>query len=53
MDVSMLKEASARFPKPPDFVPTYGTAGFRATAALLPSTVFRRATALPGLLQGH
>lgn len=41
MDVSELKSAAARYPKPLDFTPTYGTAGFRATASLLPSTVFR------------
>ena len=41
MDISELKSAAARYPKPPDFTPTYGTAGFRAAAALLPSTVFR------------
>ncbi len=41
MDLSELKAAAARYPKPLDFAPTYGTAGFRATASLLPSTVFR------------
>lgn len=33
--------ASAAHPKPPAFTPAYGTAGFRATASLLPSTLFR------------
>ncbi|KAK9839856.1 hypothetical protein WJX81_006690 [Elliptochloris bilobata] len=41
MDTSELKAASARYPKPPDLTPAYGTAGFRALADLLPSTVFR------------
>lgn len=41
MDTSELKAAAARYVKPVDFLPTYGTAGFRASAALLPSTVFR------------
>ena len=36
-----LKAASAQYPKPKDFRPSYGTAGFRALAALLPSTMFR------------
>ena len=38
-----LVETSAAWPKPRDFKPSYGTAGFRALAALLPSTVFRQA----------
>ncbi|KAK9807569.1 hypothetical protein WJX72_002994 [[Myrmecia] bisecta] len=41
MDLSQLQAASKQYPKSPDFTPSYGTAGFRAAAALLPSTVFR------------
>ena len=33
--------AAAAYPKPPGVVPEYGTAGFRAAASTLPSTVFR------------
>lgn len=33
--------ASRSFSKPNDFIPNYGTAGFRANATVLPSTVFR------------
>jgi hypothetical protein len=40
MDAAIL-EASRAFPKPRDFSPSYGTAGFRSLASLLPSTVFR------------
>jgi phosphoacetylglucosamine mutase len=36
-----LQEAISAHPPPVGFVPSYGTAGFRADAALLPSTVFR------------
>lgn len=38
---AVILEASAKRPKPDQFVPSYGTAGFRAKASLLPSTVFR------------
>lgn len=41
VDLSAVLKASAAYPKPPHFQPSYGTAGFRADAALLPSTVFR------------
>ena len=34
-------DASRQFPKPAEFHPRYGTAGFRAEAHLLPSTIFR------------
>jgi phosphoacetylglucosamine mutase len=37
----MLEQAIERYPPPAGFVPSYGTAGFRADAALLASTVFR------------
>lgn len=33
--------ASAAYARPPSFLPSYGTAGFRSDAALLVSTVFR------------
>lgn len=36
-----LIAASRAYVKPKDFKPSYGTAGFRAVAALLPSTMFR------------
>ena len=36
-----ILEASAKFPKPDGFAPRYGTAGFRAEAHLLASTMFR------------
>lgn len=36
--------ASRSFSKPNDFIPNYGTAGFRANATVLPSTVFRYST---------
>ena len=41
VDHEAVKAASASFPKPSDFTPTYGTAGFRAEASLLDSTLFR------------
>lgn len=40
-DASRIAAASARYVKPQTFNPSYGTAGFRAEASLLPSTVFR------------
>ena len=39
--LASILHTSAQFPKPPDFQPSYGTAGFRSEAALLASTVFR------------
>ena len=36
-----VSAASAAFRKPAAFVPSYGTAGFRAEASLLHSTLFR------------
>ena len=36
-----LFQSSKTYPKPATFKPDYGTAGFRAVADLLPSTVFR------------
>ena len=36
-----LEDAIRRFPPPAGFVPSYGTAGFRADAAMLECTVFR------------
>lgn len=36
-----VSAASASFRKPAAFVPSYGTAGFRAEANLLDSTLFR------------
>ena len=36
-----VSAASAAFRKPAAFVPSYGTAGFRAEASLLDSTLFR------------
>lgn len=41
LDGAALRAACAAYPKPADFRPSYGTAGFRAEASLLPSTVFR------------
>lgn len=41
VDHEAVKAASAFFPKPSEFTPTYGTAGFRAEASLLDSTLFR------------
>lgn len=41
MDVPRIAEASAKYPPPADFQPSYGTAGFRSDAKLLPATVFR------------
>lgn len=38
---SAILEASSQRPKPETFNPSYGTAGFRSKAHLLPSTVFR------------
>lgn len=39
--LTAIAEASRNFPKPLDFKPSYGTAGFRAEANLLDSTIFR------------
>lgn len=36
-----LRHGEALYPKPIPFTPTYGTAGFRALAERLPSTVYR------------
>lgn len=41
VDLAAVQAADAAYPKPADFQPSYGTAGFRAQASLLPSTVFR------------
>lgn len=41
MDAAAVAAASAKYPKPPTFQPSYGTAGFRCEASLLDSTVFR------------
>ena len=41
IDKSKIESASNDFPLPSSFTPSYGTAGFRAEASLLPSTVFR------------
>lgn len=41
LDAAAVRAACAAYPKPADFKPSYGTAGFRAEASLLPSTVFR------------
>ncbi|GLC40833.1 hypothetical protein PLESTB_000017600 [Pleodorina starrii] len=40
-DPDTLRRASSAYTKPANFHPSYGTAGFRANASLLPSTVFR------------
>lgn len=40
MEAAIL-EASTQRPKPESFHPSYGTAGFRSKAHLLPSTIFR------------
>ncbi|CAK0783544.1 hypothetical protein CVIRNUC_006743 [Coccomyxa viridis] len=41
MDLAQLMEACNQYAKPAGFRPAYGTAGFRAEASLLHSTVFR------------
>ena len=41
IDLVNLTLSSRSYPKPDTFVPTYGTAGFRARSALLSSTVYR------------
>ena len=45
-----LIKASGSYPKPKDFKPSYGTAGFRAVASLLPSTIFRWDHVQPSLI---
>ena len=42
--LACIMQSSAKFPKPKGFHLSYGTAGFRAEAGLLASTVFRSAT---------
>ena len=42
MDLAQLMEACSQYAKPASSRPAYGTAGFRAEASLLHSTVFRR-----------
>ena len=44
MDLAQLMEACGQYAKPAGFRPAYGTAGFRAEASLLHSTVFRCAS---------
>ena len=39
--VQSVRDAAQQYPKPAEFTPSYGTAGFRAKAELLTSTVFR------------
>lgn len=41
IDATAVRGASAAYPKPADFKPSYGTAGFRTDASLLSATVFR------------
>ncbi|KAF8061373.1 PGM3 [Scenedesmus sp. PABB004] len=41
LDLAAVRAASAAWPKPEGYRPSYGTAGFRDRAELLPSTVFR------------
>lgn len=41
MEMDSLRVAAALYPKPASFQPSYGTAGFRADASLLASTMFR------------
>jgi phosphoacetylglucosamine mutase len=36
-----LRQLSSKYQKPPNYQPHYGTAGFRARAGLLESTLFR------------
>lgn len=36
-----IKELSSEYPKPLNYIPTYGTAGYRTDGSLLESTVFR------------
>lgn len=44
MDLAQLRETCSKYAKPAGFKPSYGTAGFRAEASLLHSTVFRCAS---------
>lgn len=41
MDLGTLKESCSQYSNPGNVKLTYGTAGFRAEASLLPSTVYR------------
>lgn len=41
LDTAVLRQAALLFPLPPGVKFSYGTAGFRTDAALLPSTIFR------------
>eukprot|EP00882_Tetradesmus_deserticola_P029643 GHRQ01033225.1.p1 GENE.GHRQ01033225.1~~GHRQ01033225.1.p1 ORF type:complete len:224 (+),score=41.88 GHRQ01033225.1:303-974(+) len=41
LDIAAVRAAAACYSKPEAFRPSYGTAGFRAEASLLPSTMFR------------
>ncbi|KAG0609605.1 hypothetical protein M758_7G000100 [Ceratodon purpureus] len=41
LDTASLRQAALRFPPPAGVKFSYGTAGFRTDAALLPSTIFR------------
>jgi hypothetical protein len=41
LDAAAIRQAAEAYPKPSHFTPDYGTAGFRAHAGLLASTVFR------------
>ena len=36
-----LRRGCEAYPKPGGYTPSYGTAGYRAEASLLPSTVYR------------
>ncbi len=38
-----MQQQAEAYPKPSSYSPSYGTAGFRTEASLLPSTVFRSA----------
>ncbi|GMH35308.1 hypothetical protein BSKO_03176 [Bryopsis sp. KO-2023] len=40
-DYGRASDYLAKYPLPPNFSPSYGTAGFRAEASLLPGVVFR------------
>lgn len=40
--LDQVAQASQNYPKAQGFTPSYGTAGFRAAADLLPPTVFRQ-----------
>ena len=53
MDLGVIQEACGQYISPPGFKPSYGTAGFRAEASLLPATVFRHGVLADSLWSLH